>query len=78
MTFAQVVDKLISFANNSLIPLLFALAFLFFLVGLVRFFFSGGDENREKGRQFVLWGIIGFVVLFSIWGIVNLLLATFK
>ncbi|HVX90945.1 MAG TPA: hypothetical protein VHC20_04975 [Candidatus Paceibacterota bacterium] len=78
MTFAQVVNNFISFINNSLIPLLFALAFLFFLVGLVRFFFSDGDENRQKGRQFALWGMIGLIVLFSIWGIVNLLLATFS
>lgn len=78
MTFAQVVNNFISFVNNSVIPLLFALAFLFFLAGLVRFFFSGGDENRQKGREFALWGFIGLIVLFCIWGIVNLLLATFQ
>jgi len=78
MTFATVVNNFISFINNSLIPLLFALAFLFFLAGLVRYFFSGGDENRQKGREFALWGMIGLSVLFGVWAIVNLLLATFK
>jgi len=78
MTFATVVNNFISFVNNSVIPLLFALAFLFFLAGLVRYFFSGGDENRQKGREFALWGMIGLVVLFGVWAIVNLLLATFK
>ena len=78
MTFATVVNNFISFIHNSVIPLLFALAFLFFLAGLVRYFFSGGDENRQKGREFALWGMIGLSVLFGVWAIVNLLLATFK
>lgn len=79
MTFKTAVDSLVKFVDTSVIPLLFALGFIFFLIGLVRFFFlSPSEENREKGRQFALWGLVGFVVLFSIWGIVNLLVSTFQ
>jgi hypothetical protein len=77
-TFKSSVDHLVSFANTSIIPLLFALAFIFFLIGLLRFFFFPSEENREKGRQFAFWGIVGFVVLFSIWGIVSLLVSTLQ
>lgn len=70
-------DDIVKFVNASIIPLFYTLAFLFFVIGMVRFFFLEGDENREKGRQFMLWSIIGFVVMFSVWGIVRLLLATF-
>jgi hypothetical protein len=73
MTFAQFVnEKVVGFVDESVIPLLFILAFLFFLIGMVRFFFSQDQENRAKGKQFVLWGIIGLVVMFSLWGIVNM------
>lgn len=61
--------------NNSIVPLIYALAFLFFIIGMVRFFFLGdSEENRQKGKSFMIWGIITFVVMFSVWGIVRLLM----
>jgi hypothetical protein len=77
MTFASLVTSISGIVDNAVIPLLFALAFLFFLINIVRYFFiQGGEEGQTKGRQAVLYGLIGLVVLFSIWGIVNLLLTT--
>ena len=63
------------FINDILVPLVFALAFLLFLWGVFKFFFwGGGDETkREEGKQLMLWAVIGFVLMVSIWGIVNLL-----
>lgn len=79
MSFKDITDTVIvPLFNDGVIPLLYALAFLFFFVGVVRFFFLGGDEGREKGKQMMLWGIIGLFVIFSVWGIVRLLLATFS
>ena len=71
---AELTDDIIVLVNGSIVPLIYALAFLVFIIGMVRFFFLGGEEGREKGKQLMLWGIIGFVVMFSVWGIVNLLL----
>ena len=82
MTFAQFVGSgssgLIGLLNTVVVPVIFALAFLVFVWGAANyFFFSAGDEEKRKtGRQFVFWGIIGMVVLFSVWGFVNLLLST--
>ncbi|MBU2103989.1 pilin [Patescibacteria group bacterium] len=73
-SFKDFTASLVELVNDSVIPLLYAFAFLFFLVGMVRFFFFGGEEHRQKGKQFMLWGVIGFVVLFSVWGIVRLFL----
>jgi len=79
MTFKQLVDSvLVPFIDGALIPLFYAIAFIMFLIGIVRFFFMEGDEGREKGKQQILWGIIGFAVITSLWGIVKLLLATFN
>ncbi|MEK7101289.1 MAG: hypothetical protein AAB921_04315 [Patescibacteria group bacterium] len=74
MTFANLVDSIARLVDSAVIPLLYALAFVFFLIGMVRFFFLGGEEQRKKGRVFMLWGVIGFVVLFSVWSIVRLFL----
>ena len=67
------------FLNSTLVPLLFALAFLFFLVNATRYFIIGGDKEAEraKARAFATWGIIAFVLMVSIWGIVNLLVNGF-
>ncbi len=47
----------------------------FFLWGVVKFISNANDETeREKGKQFIIWGIIAFVVLISLWGIVRILL----
>ena len=73
-SFAAVTEDIVALVNNSVVPLVYALAFLLFIFGMVRFFFFGGEENREKGKTFMIWGIIGFVVMFSVWGIVRLLL----
>ncbi len=75
---ATVGDKLGTFMNfldKYVIPIIFAIAFIVFIWGVFQYFIAGGanDENRSKGRQFILWGIIGFVLMFSIWGIVGLL-----
>lgn len=79
MTFKSLVEgSVLPFFNEILIPLLYAIAFIVFLIGLVRYFFFGGDEAREKGRSLLLWGIIGFVVIFSVWGIVNFLLSALR
>jgi heme/copper-type cytochrome/quinol oxidase subunit 4 len=74
MAFADLVNSIASLVDSAVIPLLYALAFILFLIGMVRFFFMGGEEQRQKGRVFMLWGIIGFVVLFSVWSIVRLFL----
>jgi hypothetical protein len=75
MTFAQLVDVIVQIIDTGVIPLLYAIAFILFLIGIVRYFFFGGEEARQKGKQFILWGLIGFFVIFAVWGIVKLLLS---
>jgi len=76
MTFADIVYRqLVPFVDFALIPLLYALAFVFFLIGVVRFLFSMEEEKRKEGKKFVLWALVGMVVLFSVWGIVKILLS---
>lgn len=74
-TFAEVVNTgIVPLFDRFVIPLLYAILFLLFMFGMVRYFFTGGEENREKGKSFVVWALIGMVAVFSVWGVVNLLL----
>lgn len=69
---------IIGIINTIIVPVIFALAFIVFVWGVVNYFFlNGGDEaKRSEGRQFALWGVLGMVVLLSVWGFVNILLST--
>ncbi len=73
-TFAEIVNGQIVPLGNAVIALLYALAFIAFLIGLVRLFFSSNEEARQNGRQFAIWGIVGLFVLFAVWGLVRVLL----
>jgi len=64
--------------NSVFVPILFAIAFLVFLWGVYKYFILGAadEKSRTDGKQFVLWGLIGFVVISSVWGLVNIVQKT--
>ncbi|MFT7507451.1 MAG: ribose/xylose/arabinose/galactoside ABC-type transport system permease subunit [Acidimicrobiales bacterium] len=68
------MDGLSGFISGKLVPFVFTLGLLVFIYGIFQYFIIGGaDEgSREKGKKLMLWAIIGFVVMVSIWGIVNI------
>ncbi len=68
------ITYFIVFVDSFLVPLLFALAFISFLYGVYTYFFSisADAEKRNKGKAYVLYGIIGFFLMVSVWGIVNI------
>ena len=72
--------SVIDIINRLFVPVLLAIAFITFLWGVYNYFILGAtdEKNRADGRQFVLWGIIGFAVIFSIWGLVNIVSGTFN
>ncbi len=68
------VDNIVSFMNGTLVPAIFALAFLVFLWGMFKTFILGGSDEgkQEEGKQLMMYSIAGFVIMVSLWGIVNL------
>ncbi|MFA6503068.1 MAG: hypothetical protein WCT45_02330 [Candidatus Paceibacterota bacterium] len=70
----------ISIINDVIVPVLFALAFLYFIWGVYKYFILGAadSEERTKGKDFVLWAVVGFAVIFSVWGLVNIVTSTFN
>ena len=76
------VGELLNFFTDlirvSIIPLLIALAVVYFLYGAGKFIRNAEDTGkREEGRQFMLYGVIALFVIVSFWGIVTLLANTF-
>ncbi len=77
---ADVGSLIINIINNIIVPVLFALAFIVFLWGAFLTFIVGAnsDDTKEKGKNLMLWGLIGFFVMVSIWGLVNILTGTIQ
>lgn len=77
--FQDVLCYFTKIINDSIIPLMFAVATAAFVWGSVKFFLIDVDEEakREQGRQFMMWGIIALAVMLSVWGLVGILGDTF-
>ncbi len=89
LTFALITDRCIGLTGigkficqlqqilNSVIPLLIALGLVYFIWGVVRYVIADGEEAKEKGKDIMLYGVIGFAVIAGLWGLVNILVQTF-
>ncbi len=75
----QFLTKVIEQIVNPIILLLVAGAFITFLWGVYEFVKNAGDgKARETGKQAILWGLIGLMVMFGAYGIINVALSTFN
>jgi NADH:ubiquinone oxidoreductase subunit 2 (subunit N) len=75
---SDVGSFIINTINNILVPVLFAVSFIVFLWGAFQTFIMGAtsEETKEKGKSLMLWSLIGFFVMVSVWGLVNILTGT--
>lgn len=71
-TLDDVLGRVYVYIINPAIMLLFAVATILFLWGVVVFIRGSGDKKeKEEGQQHMLWGIIGFVIMVGVYGILN-------
>ncbi|MCR4275034.1 MAG: hypothetical protein NUW02_03285 [Candidatus Campbellbacteria bacterium] len=60
-----------------IILLLFAVAFVIFFWGIVESIRdSESDDGKAKGRRNMLWGILGMVIMISVFGIIKIITGT--
>lgn len=69
--------KTVSDIINMLVPIILALAIVFFLWGVLQYVTKAGEE-KDAARDQMLWGIIAIAVMVSIWGLVGILRSTFN
>lgn len=70
--FKRVVEEVVS-VLVIVAPLLFVLTVLMFFWGLSKFILNSGNEaDLTKGKNYMIWGIIGLFVLLSAGAIINL------
>lgn len=79
--YADSVDLLLFKLNdkiiNPAIEFAFIIALVVFLWGVVEYIRGAEkEEKRKDGRQHMLWGVIGFVIMFGVFGIITILTNT--
>lgn len=78
MSIETLLSKISQYILNPLILLLFAIAFLVFFWGIFRFISSEtSDDARENAKKRMLYGLLGMFIMFSAYGLINLILGTF-
>lgn len=79
---AATVDELLFKLNdkifNPLIEFAFIIALVVFLWGISEYIRgANSEEKRKEGREHMLWGVVGFVIMFGVFGIISVLTRTF-
>ena len=72
----EVIGKINDAIVNPAIKLLFAVALIVFLWGVVEMLTNKDDaEKLATGRKHMFWGVIGLVIMVSAIGIVNIIIS---
>ncbi|MFA6416301.1 MAG: hypothetical protein WCW56_02310 [Candidatus Paceibacterota bacterium] len=71
------IDNIERVILDPLITLLFALAVMYFIWGLLETITSGDDSAKRKtGSQHIMWGLIGIFIMVTVYGILNVVSST--
>lgn len=73
-----ILNLVVGCVLNPLVYIIIGLAVVVFLWGVIKFVISESDGDKQKGKEFILWGIVGLFVMVSIWGLENILASTFN
>jgi fatty acid desaturase len=56
-----------------IIWLLIGASMIMFFWGLAHFIASTDDAVKKDGKEHMVWGVAGLFIVFSVWGLLNLL-----
>jgi len=68
-----IIARLISFV----MPILIALAVVYFVWGVIQYTVSTDEEAKKGARGKIIQGLIGLFVIVAFWGIISLITTTF-
>lgn len=73
----DVIKLIITLLKDYILKLIFALAFVYFMWGVVQYALYPDGESKDKGKQAMIWGLIALTVMFSVYGLIRIALGTF-
>jgi hypothetical protein len=73
-TLKDLIDLVIDYLGYA-IPLIMSLSIVVFIWGVYKYFIKV-DADRAEAGNYILYGVIGFFLMLSFWGVVNILIQT--
>ena len=75
----ELLDKMITFIIDPALRVVFTLGLFLFLWGVVEFLYklSKGEVSQE-GKSHMVWGLVGMLIMVSVYGIIALIVNTFE
>lgn len=62
---------------NLTVPVIFGLAVLAFLYGILKYIFARDIKKIDEARNLIVFGVIGLAVMLSVWGLARFVKNTF-
>jgi len=78
LSITQLLGKIANLILNPLIVLGFVVATIYLFYGIVEMIWKSDSNDLDKNRNNVKYGIIGLFIMFSVYGILRIVLATFN
>ncbi len=75
LTLCSLINNIIGYLNQILF-LMIGLAVVVFVYYVFKYFIQPNEDRKQAG-QYVMYSVIGFFVILSMWGLVNILQNTF-
>ena len=77
LSITDLLGKIATLILNPLIILGFTVATVFLFYGIAEMIYKADSSDLTKNRDNVKWGVVGLFIMFSVYGILRLVLATF-
>ncbi len=77
MDVPELLNNIYDVIMKPVIGLLFGVAFVVFAYGVLQFIAKRDDDKgREDGKKSIIYGIIGMVIMVSVFGIIRIITGT--
>lgn len=75
----SLLERIQTYVVDPIIAVIFTLGLLLFFVGIVEYLWEIKDGKTDgDGRQHLIYGLIGMLVMVSVYGIINMIINTFE
>ena len=72
------MQRVVAYIIDPALLVIFALGFLLFVYGLVEFLWKiNGEGDTNEGKKHMVYGIVGMLIMVSVYGILDLIDNTF-
>ncbi len=78
--FAQDATSILTVVSkifNTIIPMLITLGIIYFIWNLIQLLIAKSDDVKKEAKNRMLWAVLIFFVILSIWGLVGIIQRTF-